>query len=369
MNKKKVLLSFVLIIILLTTSCSPQSRILGKWYDEYGTAIEFLKDGTFIVQNSLLSFQGNYNFIDKETLALDAEGIISLFGSQIFNIDFSKGKLFLIVGDTRFTFYDEKPDSLSQIQNNSDAFEYTSDNEDQATSEAISLPSVNWELNHRSDISPLDTYNSELFASWDNSWDIDFITKELSKPHDNFIPVYPKSYAYDDRNIYLTQQDGYPAAYDINDGSELWVSNMDGYVVGCGQETVFVFTNNNRIYGLNKSDGQEKWKIIIDTLISADEECTPFPYFFETNGVYTIPLKYSYQTYNHSIRFLHLNEENGEAELTTYQSDIAGLIEPLMVHQDTLIGIDDDALFSINDSTVKTSSLKTKYTIIKRKVA
>ena len=39
---------------------------------------------------------------------------------------------------------------------------------------------------------------------------------------------------------------------------------MQGYIIGLGDDTVLVYRGDNRIYGLDKSSGEEKWHIILD---------------------------------------------------------------------------------------------------------
>jgi len=349
-NKKYFLI--VTLFLLVLSACSPESKIIGTWYDEYGTEINFFKDGTFIVKDTLINFTGDYRFVDKETLILDSEGIIGLFGSQIFTVEVSQGEIYLDDGGSGLTLYNEKPDFSNQSSDDSISIEIETEEENDdnlgsETPELASLPRVFWELELHNTAS-VNKYVEELFYSMDNSWDIDFITEELAESQNYFTPIYPRSYSYDSDAVYFTNHSDHPSAYAIDDGSELWVSDMEGSVVGCGQETVFVFTSNNRIYGLDKKNGQERWKIIIDSLLSADEESDPFPIVIEADNLYYVPLSVEYKIYDYSTRFLKFNESDGSAELTLYNPELARTIEPFMIKDDTLIGIDNDLIISID---------------------
>ncbi|MBN1181829.1 MAG: PQQ-binding-like beta-propeller repeat protein [Bacteroidales bacterium] len=353
MQTKKYFLIVTLLLIALS-ACSPESKIIGTWYDEYGTEINFFKDGTFIVKSTLLNFTGDYRFVDKETLILDSEGVIGLFGSQIFTVEFSRDELYLDSGDSGLTLYNEVPDFFNQNFNDSEVNEYEREEDEgnlpSVTPQPESFPSVVWELEHNGNSATVNSYVEELFYSINHSWEFNFISEELAESKDYFIPLYPKSYQLDSGTIYFTNNNNNPAAYAFDDGSEIWVSDMVGNVVGSGENTIFVFTNNNRIYGLDKSTGEEKWKIIIDTLLSADEEADPYPYFIKLDESFIVPLDYTYQTYNYSIRFLSINENDGSAELTEYHQDIDG--EPFMIHNDSLLVTNlisnDDSIFSID---------------------
>lgn len=352
MHSKKILLVFITLVLFLS-ACSTERKIVGKWYDEYGTEINFYEDGTFIIKTSVINFSGEYKFVDNETLVLDSEGIIGLFGSQVFIVDISNDEMYLDSGDSVITLYSEQPNFSDQSSNDSgsvalETVEENNDNVSLETPEVSSSSGVVWALDHDSSVSSLGKYGQELFYIENSSWEFEFISRELTTSSNKFVPIYPKPYAFDDKAVYITNNDDHPASYSMVDGSELWVSDIEAQVFGSGNETVFVFTSNNRIYGLDKNNGQERWKIIVDSLLSADEESDPFPIVIKSENMYYVPLSVEYKIYDYSTRFLKFNEIDGSAEVTMYNPELSRTIEPFMIQDDTLIGIDNDLIMSID---------------------
>ena len=79
---KKLVCCLVVIFILtlLGSSCvsKPENSIVGKW--SLGTeTVEFSKDGTFTMtdEEKHTSNGGNYRFIDKDTISLEAGGAVA----------------------------------------------------------------------------------------------------------------------------------------------------------------------------------------------------------------------------------------------------------------------------------------------------
>ncbi|MHA1280152.1 MAG: hypothetical protein ACTSQ8_23410 [Candidatus Helarchaeota archaeon] len=128
MNNKKIILAFILITVLMT-SCSTESKIIGKWYDEYGTEVEFFKDGTFVVQFYGVTLTGEYKLVDKETIMLNSEGIIGIFGAQVFTVEISDGQMYLDAGTTSVTLSNEKPASKDEISDDTWLSEKDTDGE------------------------------------------------------------------------------------------------------------------------------------------------------------------------------------------------------------------------------------------------
>lgn len=90
----------VLFIVFLSNSwsealgASPESLVIGKWKDTKGKVLEFIKDGTLIVEN-----QGaKWRIIDKERMEIDV-GPMGMFGSlgarPVFKFTVTKDELTL----------------------------------------------------------------------------------------------------------------------------------------------------------------------------------------------------------------------------------------------------------------------------------
>ncbi len=107
--KKSLIVFTIFFIFSLLVSCSPQNQIEGKWYDEYGIEIEFYNDGTFVISNLGFSLTGDYRFIDDETLLLESDGIIGLFGAQVFTVEISNQELVLRANNDEIRLYREQP--------------------------------------------------------------------------------------------------------------------------------------------------------------------------------------------------------------------------------------------------------------------
>jgi outer membrane protein assembly factor BamB len=141
--------------------------------------------------------------------------------------------------------------------------------------------------------------------------------KETNQPR----LFYPKVYYYDETTLYAPNINQQISAIDINTGNLLWQSDLTGYVIGLGLNSVLVYTKNNRIYGLDKSNGKEEWKIIIGLLLSENQESSPFPFSQEFQGEIIIPMNSGCGNYN-NLRFLHITDETtGENWLSDCNPD------------------------------------------------
>lgn len=90
MNLKTVKIYAVLLILLIVSSCSPQSKLVGRWdvknmenFPEFSPIalannIEFFKDGTFSLTIEYFITQqlgGKYSFPDSQHVSLEIGGV------------------------------------------------------------------------------------------------------------------------------------------------------------------------------------------------------------------------------------------------------------------------------------------------------
>jgi hypothetical protein len=78
MKKRKMAVRIVLFLVILALAISisgctksPKNMILGKWVNDAGYSLEFLKDGT--MTGSIMSVNpipGSYSWVDKSTLEM-----------------------------------------------------------------------------------------------------------------------------------------------------------------------------------------------------------------------------------------------------------------------------------------------------------
>jgi outer membrane protein assembly factor BamB len=105
-------------------------------------------------------------------------------------------------------------------------------------------------------------------SNYNNNFDnkkINFFTDEFSQTVQTRI-LRQQDY-YDGKTAYFLDDHKRISALDINSKNLLWQSNMQGEIIGLGLNTILIETNNNRIYGLDKKNGEERWKVIIGTLL------------------------------------------------------------------------------------------------------
>lgn len=88
---------------------------------------------------------------------------------------------------------------------------------------------------------------------------------KINKPQSNKGVFFPVNYYYDTETIYTSESSLF-SAFNFQSGQRKWQSEIDGFALGAGSETVFVLTNENDIYGLDKITGESKWRIILGSL-------------------------------------------------------------------------------------------------------
>ena len=84
--KAIVLLITILTISLLITGCSAKDKLTGKWVNDLGSSIEFMKDGTFS-EFSMFPLNGNYSIPENGKLKLEFTGLMSVMGSLIYDYE------------------------------------------------------------------------------------------------------------------------------------------------------------------------------------------------------------------------------------------------------------------------------------------
>lgn len=85
MNTTRILT--IVIFAFFTTNCGGSNDILGKWHDEIGSSIEFLKDGKIIyLDNRIGQTTGRWEDVGDGRISLAFSGILGLVGEQICQI-------------------------------------------------------------------------------------------------------------------------------------------------------------------------------------------------------------------------------------------------------------------------------------------
>lgn len=210
------------------------------------------------------------------------------------------------------------------------------------------LPTMIWSVDHIQEFSLADNDRQIVGESLLQHYDDITVLDTAGMDDNQFSPLIEKGYAYDESAIYIKPRSGFVASHDLKTGALLWEAASEGWIIGLGEETLFMYTDNNRIYGLDKHTGEERWKIIIDLLISDDEEINPFPYMFAYNGKQIIPVTYIYQTYSYSMRFLHFDERTGDAYLTEKNPTIDFSIGPILYRDGLMVGLSGDNIIGLN---------------------
>jgi hypothetical protein len=99
LNRKIIILVLVIFLAeLLLTSCGYKSTIIGVWTEKIAT-LTFQSDGTVISRFMGLKAEGNYFFLDKDTLRM------TFFGKSIdYKLNISHGTMYLISNGIILTY-------------------------------------------------------------------------------------------------------------------------------------------------------------------------------------------------------------------------------------------------------------------------
>ncbi|NSW52546.1 MAG: hypothetical protein HPY85_08600 [Anaerolineae bacterium] len=92
---KQKLFLLLIILSLLLSACSASSKIVGSWVDADGVVYEFFKDGTVTIDSWGITISGTYEFIDKDTLKMNLDGLWGIGGATVFDVEFSGKQLLL----------------------------------------------------------------------------------------------------------------------------------------------------------------------------------------------------------------------------------------------------------------------------------
>jgi len=132
--------------------------------------------------------------------------------------------------------------------------------------------------------------------------------------------LFQQEYYHDNTSVYFLDENEIITRIDINSGDLIWQSDLKGEIIGVGPNTVIVYRDDNRIYGLDISNGEEKWKIIIEMLLSEDEEGGPFLFSQYYMNEFIVPMSTDCSGYR-NVRFLHIDETTGNHWLTECNPD------------------------------------------------
>lgn len=133
---------------------------------------------------------------------------------------------------------------------------------------------------------------------------------------------YGRGYASDDRSFYLPAQGERIIAIDSNSGLTKWQSEISGYVLAVGDDTVLVLTGDDRIYGLDKSDGQVKWKIILEMLFEEDTYIHIPPVMHKIDDRFVMILRAFVNSNEASLWLLQIEELTGDNALIPADLDL-----------------------------------------------
>lgn len=152
---------------------------------------------------------------------------------------------------------------------------------------------------------------------------------------------YGKGYAFDDRSFYLPHQAARIVSIDSMSGLIKWQSEIGGYVLAVGEETVFVFTGEDRIYGLDKNNGEVKWKIILELLFEEGTGLSIAPMMHRIDEKFVLIL-HSWSEWGNENAFwlLHVDEVDGANSLIQAKELSRG-VTPLFFTDNLFIAEDE----------------------------
>ena len=93
------------------------------------------------------------------------------------------------------------------------------------------------------------------------SYQFQYIFKDgLSGTTDHTRYLFQSTYYQDGSSIYYNDNDNKVTRIDISTGASVWQSDMEGVIIGIGPSTILVYTEDNRIYALDKNNGRRTGK-------------------------------------------------------------------------------------------------------------
>ncbi len=91
----KKILVFILFLSVALVGCSSSVNIEGSWVDYDNSVYTFYKDGTIIIESFGIKLSGEYEFIEKDTIKLELDGLWGIGGATIFEVEKSGNQLTL----------------------------------------------------------------------------------------------------------------------------------------------------------------------------------------------------------------------------------------------------------------------------------
>lgn len=156
---------------------------------------------------------------------------------------------------------------------------------------------------------------------------------------DNYYYYYPTGYGIDTDSVYFPSELTNIVFVDLQSGNMNWRSELQGFVLGIGEDTVFVLTSDDRIYGLDKKTGSEKWKIYLKLLVEADDNYSLYPQVIQLSESYYLPVVTDCPN-GPSLRFLKIEENSGQSGYTQCNAEADESLVPLVVLGDEIFAAD-----------------------------
>ena len=150
-------------------------------------------------------------------------------------------------------------------------------------------------------VTPTDQYGGVIWSypfnpiniSTDSNYDIrKFFSNDevIYITQQDYYFYYPIGYALDLDYVYFPTDLANILSINLQSGDVVWKSELQGYVLGVGKDTVFVLTGNNRVYVLNKSSGTDKWKILLEVLVDEIDYLSVYPKIIPLDEYYVLPV-------------------------------------------------------------------------------
>lgn len=190
----------------------------------------------------------------------------------------------------------------------------------QNTQEIIPSAQRDWSMSNTVPPYILNGVTNATSSQWLNVWGSSPVSDSLRIFNDKSALLTYQSYYVANGVLFFSDANQQPTAVDMQSGDKVWQSDMKATTIGLATNTLVVYRDDNRIYGLDKDTGQERWKVIVAGLVPDGQPLQPFPYIVPGQGNITIPMlsrdNNSFDYWN--IQFLNINETNGNTKLTEY---------------------------------------------------
>jgi outer membrane protein assembly factor BamB len=164
---------------------------------------------------------------------------------------------------------------------------------------------------------PIGYSNQELYW-W--GYPLTVLNNKENGPNENSITLREQSYFVDNGSVYFSDINQKPTKIDLESGNLIWQSDIQGSILGLGKSIALVYRDDNRIYALDKSSGEEKWKVIIPALVSEGTFRNIKPYYssIEYQDYIFVPVIVECgASSTDSLIFLQFNESTGFVNITS----------------------------------------------------